>query len=468
RNTTLQLMLNHGYITEEEYNLAKNSDLTFALNYVKKDTYNPNQPYIDQVIEECIKLTGQDPTIIPMDIYTALNVETQKEVDKVMNGEVIPYPNDLFDVGIGVTKVDTGEIVAVGAGRNYHTETVKHDLSMTTRQPGSAMKPLLAYSSAFDLLGWSTKHTVNDKADDYFHAGRNLNNSDGQYEGNISLAYALGVSKNTTAAATMIELVKQTGRNYWVDFCKKLGFDQSVCDNFAEQYCIGGADMFASPIQMSSAYNIFANKGIRINAHRIRRVLRRTDQEEISGDATEYELISEQAAFMMSDLLRQVVEGGYNNFNNLLASNYPVYAKSGTSDWGTEGPQYGIPAFTIKDEWSVGYTSQYSIAIWSGYTPEAFTQGWYITDYVLNQATAFKMNHHLLDFLAGMSEPTAIARPDKISDYNGGYIKTEFAAKGDPSSSSSSSNSSTKKDENSSQNTDTNEAAKKACINSGG
>lgn len=58
---------------------------------------------------------------------------------------------------------DTGEIIAVGPGRRYHSDSVKIDYSTEPNQPGSSMKPLLAYASTFDILGWSTSHQVNDK-----------------------------------------------------------------------------------------------------------------------------------------------------------------------------------------------------------------------------------------------------------------------------------------------------------------
>lgn len=433
RNVTLQLMLDHGYITEEEYDLAVNSRLEFALNYVEQYSENPNDAYIAQAIEECKTTTGQDPAIIPMDIYTALNTAAQAECDAICKGNNpnIAFPNDAFDVGFSLIDNATGEILCVGPGRTYHTAAVKRDNSTDRKQPGSSMKPLLAYAPTFDILGWATTHTVNDKAADYFTAGTNLVNSDGTYQGNMSLQDALGVSKNTTAAAAMVDLINTTGLDYWVDYCSKLGYDEDVCENFTAQYAIGGADMWASPIQQASAYTIFGNGGQRINAHRIRKVIRRADNEEIAGNSTSYELISTQAAFMMSTLLEKVVTGGYNNYNQILASSYPVYAKSGTSDWGDVGLVYGIPKGVIRDEWSVAYTNKYTIACWSGYTQEYFSQGYYMDIAQLNYATAFYINHYMLDFMNQYGGYAAIGRPDGVSDYNGGYIKSEFEAQGD-------------------------------------
>ena len=433
RNVTLKLMLDHGYITEEEYELAKNSRLEFALMETDMSTNDPNMPFIQQAIEEVQTLAGQDPFVIPMDIYTSLNQGAQKQCDDILRGRVdsVQYPNDAFDVGFSIIDNATGEILCVGPGRRYIQGQTDRDNSLDRKQPGSSMKPLLAYAPTFDLLGWSTVHTVNDKADDYFTTGQNLQNSDRRYQGLMSLQDALGVSKNTTAAAAMNDLIAATGLEYWQDYCRKLGYDQDVWEQFVAQYAIGGSNMWASPIQQASAYTIFANHGNRVNAHRVRRIVRRADKEEIAGNTTTEELISDQAAFMMSSLLEKVVTGGYQNFNEILKSSYTVYGKSGTSDWGVYGQQYGIPNGAIRDEWSVGYTNRYTIATWSGYTEEFQQQGYYINDQQLYMATAFHISHYMLDYMEQFGGYSPIARPDGVSDYKNGYIKTEFVDKGD-------------------------------------
>ncbi|MBP3853633.1 MAG: transglycosylase domain-containing protein, partial [Erysipelotrichaceae bacterium] len=158
RNLTLRLMLQHGYITEDEYNLAVGSRLSYRLVHNEDAivTDDPNQAYIDEVIEETQQLTGQDPGVVPMDIYTAMNPDVQKEADLVCAGEIINYPNQAFDIGFGIVDNTNGEVIAVGPGRTYHTDSVKHNNATDSRQPGSSMKPLLAYCSTFDILGWST------------------------------------------------------------------------------------------------------------------------------------------------------------------------------------------------------------------------------------------------------------------------------------------------------------------------
>ncbi len=430
RNVTLELMLSHGYITEEEYNLASNQKLEFAINYTETTSTDPNQAYITQTLEEVMELTGQDPAIIPMDIYTALNQDVQKQADEICNGNIVSFPNEAFDVGFSMIDNETGEIIAVGPGRRYHSDSVKVDNSTEPQQPGSSMKPLLAYSSTFDILGWSTVHQVNDTKKDYWKNGSYApKNSDNTYSGKMSLQDALGLSKNTTAAQAMIDLVEAKGYDYWIDFCKKLGYSEDVANGFNEQYAIGGSTMRASPIQQASAYSMLANGGKRVDAHRVRNVIRRSDKKEFKTNAQTYELISEQAAWMTSQLLEKVVSGGYNNYNNILQSNYTVYGKSGTTDWPDN--DYQIPSGSAKDEWSVGYTNKYTIAVWSGYMPEYIAQGYYVTLTDLNVATAFHISHYMLDYCQKYATYSALERPSGITDYNGGYIKDEYASKGD-------------------------------------
>lgn len=441
RNATLDLMLSHGYITQTEHDLAVNTNLAYDLNPIEQtsDGNDPNEAYIDMVIEEVKSLTGQDPGVVPMDIYTSLNTNVQSEADKICKGDTIAFPNDAFDVGFSIVDNSSGEILAVGPGRTYHSDQVKINNATDRKQPGSSMKPLMAYCSTFDLLGWSTEHTVNDKKKDYWHSGTPLGNSDGTYAGNISLAYALGVSKNTTAAQAMLDLIDAKGYNYWIDFCKKLGYDEDVCEEFTEQYSIGGGSMYASPVQQANAYSIFANKGNRVDAHTVRNAIRRTDNKEFKANAETTNVISEDAAFMMSYLLYKVVHGGYNNFNNFLTSSYPVYGKSGTSDWGTDGLKYGIPQGAVKDEWSIGYTSQFTIATWSGYTSKYQEQGYYIPiNNITSYTQAFQISHYMLDFCQKYGTYSDISPTSGVSHYNGGYIETQYLSQGDKTKSTDS------------------------------
>ena len=123
--------MQHGYITEEEYNLASNQDISFSLQYIERTSDDPNQAYITQTLSEVMELTGQDPAIIPMDIYTALNQDAQKQADEICNGNIVQYPDEAFDVGFSMIENDTGEIIA---GRDLDAVTTLTLLKLITQQ----------------------------------------------------------------------------------------------------------------------------------------------------------------------------------------------------------------------------------------------------------------------------------------------------------------------------------------------
>ncbi|MBQ0065398.1 MAG: transglycosylase domain-containing protein [Firmicutes bacterium] len=433
RNVTLDLMYSHGYITKDEHDLAVNTKLSYALEHSTTiASEDPNEAYIAQVVDEVETLTGQDPSIIPMEIYTSLNSKLQKKCDNLCIGDSIDFPDKYFDVGFSVIDNKTGEILAVGPGRNYHTDAIKIDASTDRKQPGSSMKPILAYSSTFDILGWSTEHEVEDVKKDYWRNGTYVQNADGEYNGKMSLSYALGVSKNTTAAQAMQDLMEETGEDYWKEFLEKCGYDQDVCEGFNEQYAIGGSDMWASPIQQASAYTMFANEGKRVEAHRVRKVVRRSDGEEFSQEPAKYELLSPGAAYMTSFLLYRVVNNGYYNYSINLKDEYPCYGKSGTSDWGDFGEPYGIPEGSIRDMWSIGYTDKITVACWSGYSKAGIERGKYIpTKNTKPYAIAFDITNYLLDYCQKFYDYEYIPIAGDVREYERGWIKKEFYEYGD-------------------------------------
>ena len=84
RNTVLKLMVRHGYITEEEMKMAQAVSVESMLVGAKADT--DYQGYVDTVIDEVEKLTGDNPVVVPMKIYTALDRSIQDGINDVLNG----------------------------------------------------------------------------------------------------------------------------------------------------------------------------------------------------------------------------------------------------------------------------------------------------------------------------------------------------------------------------------------------
>ena len=439
RDETLYMMKYHGYISETEYDLAKSTKLAFQLNDTSVISDNEKYKYyLTQVQQEVINLTGKDPATTPMKIYTSLNIAAQDEANSLASGNGVTLPNNqYYQLGGAMVNNTNGEIMAVIGGRTDIDSGLDtgefRDRSKEPKQPGSTAKPLLDYAMAFEHLGWCTTRVMSDDGPFAIDSQHKVANSDGKYYGDVSLERALAQSLNTIALQTMDEYLNREGKESQIEYLKKLGLSDTTAEAFDIQYAIGGASLQLSPIELASAYAIFGNGGNYHKPHMVRKV--------VMEDGTTYETktettkaLSEQAAFMVSDLLYKVVNGSYKGYNLLGMvdfSSYPVYGKTGTTNWSDEeAAKYGG---AMKDEWTVTYTSEYTVATWTGFDYGVAGGNTNINDYLMMNVNTL-INKALLDKCT-TSNVKKIARPSGISEYGGGYIKTEFlknAAKNNP------------------------------------
>ncbi|MGL5540729.1 MAG: transglycosylase domain-containing protein, partial [Erysipelotrichaceae bacterium] len=281
RNETLYLMNYHGYITTEEYQLAKNTELAFQLDDKMSIESDPLLSYIDIVIKEVRDLTGDDPYVIPMDIYTHMDLGAQELADEIMNGKVrYPSGDDLFQVGFSLVNNQTGEIVALGGGRGYGGPERHNRGFDLAKQPGSSVKPLVEYALAFDYLGYATSHIFTDKPITYRGTNTVLYNADGRFRGDINFKDVVGISLNTPALQTLQDLVDTIGVSRVVTILNSMGLDIDP-NQFDLGYSIGGSNFAISPTQLAGAYQIFANGGKYIEPHTVERIEYKDGSEEV-------------------------------------------------------------------------------------------------------------------------------------------------------------------------------------------
>lgn len=426
RNEVLNMMLYHGYITETECKLAKATELAFQLEGKSKATNDPYRSYIDSLVQEVIALTGDNPNLVSMDIYTGMDIEAQKQADLIIaeqavqaNGKTLTFPEyDNYQAAFVMMNNQDGTIVAIGSGRNYDgSDSTRINYAFEPQQPGSTIKPILDYVPTFDYLGYSTSHTFQDVPLDIYGTGKALKNSSNSYDGDISFADTVAKSRNTTAADSLAKLIDKIGQDKVKDYMLSIGFDQKVVDEFSLQFSIGGADLYASPVQMAAAYSILANGGQYIEPHMVTKIVYKDGSGKVvEPDYTPVQtMVSEQAAYLMSDILNKAVTGGQNYFLSAVNTNYPVYGKTGTSDWGDSGVQYGIAEGVYKDEWMVNYTNKYTIATWEAMVNPEKGKVSSITDAILNANYTGKINRIMLDTIAEQETPIRIAQPSGIS-----------------------------------------------------
>ena len=254
RNTVLYQMYNHGYITKQEYNLAKTIKVEDLL--VSQDDPNRKnsgekyayQAYIDTVIAEAKDLTGRDPTSTAMRIYTCMDPSIQEFMDNVQDGSIVAFPDELMEVGIVSMNNSTGEIVGIAGGRNYANggSLLLNHATDQYKQPGSCIKTLLSYPLAFQYLGWSTSHVVTDRPLNYAGTDFIIKNANGQYNGQVRLVDAIGNSLNTPAIATLQELMDTIGTQKIIDYLNSIGLSKINAETFDIQKAIGGSNTITS------------------------------------------------------------------------------------------------------------------------------------------------------------------------------------------------------------------------------
>lgn len=436
RDDTLQLMLKHGYITETEYKLAKSTELAFQLKGEAASgtsgTPAKYYRYVEQAAAEVRALTGEDPALVPMKIYTSLDVNAQENANELSDGSTIPLPSDPnFQLGFTTLNNSTGEIVAVSPGRgDVESNRARFKEPKNT---GSAIKPVLDYALTFDKLGYATSRMFVDEA--ITIDNHTIKNADGKYYGKVSFDFAVAKSLNAPAIQSLNALIESEGQDYIKTYMKNIGLDEDVIKQFNMLYAIGGAEMRASPTQMAAAYAVLANGGYYIEPHMVRKVEYVDGSKTFENKPKKTRVMSEQAAYMMSELLYSAVNGknkGLNLMGSLGFGAYPVYGKTGTSDWADEGVAYGIPVGAMKDEWMVNYTSEYTIATWTGF--DTSKEGAYFTEDLLYQNINGRINKNMLDAIT-TDGVMRIQNPGGISSYGGGLIKSEWlssAAKNNP------------------------------------
>lgn len=360
RNTVLNLMVRHGYITKEEADIAKSIPVEILLSGDGGKELDQYYGFSRTVYEEAIKLTGLDPYVTPMKIYTTLNIDVQDGINKALAGETVKWKDDVVQAGIAVTDVNTGAVIAIGAGRNRTTSQSFNFATQARRQPGSTAKPLFDYAPGIEFENWSTYQLFTDEKWSYTN-GPEVNNWDNKYSGLMTMKSALAVSRNIPA----LKAFQSLNKSKILEFVTSLGIEPEVENGFLhEAHAIGGFTG-VSPLQMAVAYASFANGGYYIEPYTITKIEIRSTGEVFEYKHQKNRVMSEATAYLMNNMLVYAVNNGFNGGAKL--SGVQVAAKTGTSNYSREYVKEKGLSSSINDLWTVAYTPEHSIALWYGY-----------------------------------------------------------------------------------------------------
>ena len=422
RDEVLSLMKLHGYITEEEMEVAKKTKIEDLLVGYEEDLSSTKsdylQSYVDEVLNEIEATTGEDPYTTAMRVYTAMDPRVQKTADNICRGDSFDFPDKYFQVGFAVVNNHNGEIVALGGGRGRTGQRVFSFATDARKQPGSSIKVILDYALAFEYAGITTAHVELDDKTTWAGSSFQVTNASGKYNGDTKLQHALSASLNIPAVKLLRKVLNAVGNDDVIEYLKAIGYDANIAENFTEQYAIGGGGMQASPLQMAAAQAMLFNDGEYIEPHTIRRI------EYVDGSQEPYvpeyqgvQVISPAAAWCIASMMEKNVSNDiYLGNVKAIKKSYPVYAKTGTSDWGTDGVKYGIPVAAAKDSWMNASTSQFTIGCWVGYDKPIKGKNTYIRTAVQQKNYPAKIDNRILNALEkSFGTPKAIKKPSDVT-----------------------------------------------------
>ncbi|CAH1195106.1 Penicillin-binding protein 1F [Paenibacillus plantiphilus] len=358
RGVVLQLMYDQQLITKEQMDEAKAAEYDPGVRAADSQQF---PAFIDYVVEEAERVTGiteEELRSGGYKLYTTLNVEAQSAMEKEFKDDSnFEESVDEKQVEGAMVIIDhrNGNIQGLVGGRDY--ERKGWNRAVKERQPGSGFKPITVYGPALETGDWYPWSNVLDEKRCYGNYCPTDSNSK-KYIGEISMRQSIKESRNASAVWLLNEIGVKTGLN----FAEKLGFNLDAKDDRNLAIALGGLTKGVTPMQMATAYSVFANGGKAVDAHSLLKVVNSDGGIEYEYSAPKAkQLIKAETAWYLTEIMQSVLEKGGTGTRARI--DRPVAGKTGTT-------QHGIPNFKSsgnRDAWFSGYTPEWTAVVWMGY-----------------------------------------------------------------------------------------------------
>jgi len=240
----------------------------------------------------------------------------------------------------------TGQIKAMVGGWNFNRSKFNRAVQ-AYRQLGSTFKPIV-YTTAIDR-GYTPTSIIVDEPVSYPAGNGQIyspHNYDHKFEGAITLRRALEDSRNVPA----IKMMDVLGAKNVLAYAKKFGFEEDFPPYLP--IALGAGD--ATLLEVTSAYTVFPNQGVRMKPYFVGKVQDRDGNLLEENRSEPVDVIRADTAYVMTNLLRGVVVRGTAAAAGALASEWPIAGKTGTVDDNT-------------DAWFVGFDPDITVGVWIGF-----------------------------------------------------------------------------------------------------
>ncbi len=365
KNLVLSRMLDLKMITQAQYDQAKNEVVTFVPQ-ATSGIIAPHfvfwiQDYLEQKYGTDLVENGG------LKVITTLDANLEAQAEQIVKNGALQNEKTWNASNAALVAIDpkTGQVLAMVGSRDYFDKTIdgNFNVATATRQPGSSFKPFI-YATAFnegftpDTVLFDLPTEFQTTCDAYGKALPGHSQSDcympqdfdGKYRGPISLRNALAQSINIPA----VKLYYLTGEQNSLQTAENMGIS-TLGD--AEQYgltlVIGGGEV--SLLDMTSAYGVFANDGLRNPYTGILQVQDLTGKILEQYQPTLQQVLPKNTALTISDILSDETarEPTFGVHSALYIPGKDVAVKTGTTN-------------NDKDAWTIGYTPSLVVGVWAG------------------------------------------------------------------------------------------------------
>ena len=425
RDLVLSEMLAEKYIDNSQYEQAILTPVTDGLLPLSNDAAYPAymDNYLKQVVEEVEKNTGYNLLTTGMDIYTNVDSAAQQQLWNIYNTDMyVSYPDELLQVASTIIDVSSGKVIAQLGARNQPSN-VSFGINQaveTNRDFGSTMKPITDYAPAFENGVYSsTADIIVDEPYNYPGTSTPVNNWDKKYFGSLTVKSAIKYSRNVTA----VKALEATGLENSLKFLNSVGinypeihYSNAISSNTSDT----SREYGASSEKMAAAYAAFANGGTYYAPQYVNKIVF-SDGTVKEFPQTGTRVMSEETAYLMTDMMKSVMEVGYGL--NASVAGVPMAGKTGTSNYtDTEMesiiaaiPEAAYNTMVVPDENFVGYSSQYAMAVWTGYTNR-------MTPILDNgMRIASDVYHNMMTFMHSDYTATDWKVPSGVVNFGGNY-----------------------------------------------
>ncbi len=358
----LNLMVDEGYISQQEAEAAYLQPLTFAPQEVSLEA--PHfAVYVRQLLEQ--QFGAEVVANGGLRVTTTLDLDYQRLAERLAREHLatVAPEHNMNNAALVAMKPGNGEILAMLGSVDYRDERIdgQVNVALSPQQPGSAIKPL-TYAAALspgpngEAPAWTAGDLLWDVPVRYPQLDGNVYapvNYTGNFHGPMRLREALANSYNVPA----VLVLQDVGVERLLSFARQVGID-SLGDDAARyglSLTLGGGEL--TPLELTSFYAILANQGQRVAPAAILSVAR-ADGEllyEYQPPAAE-PVVDPRVAFLLSDILDDdAARAPAMGRDNPLALPFPAAAKTGTTN-------------DFRDNWTHGYTPGLAVGVWTGNT----------------------------------------------------------------------------------------------------